>query len=83
MWWFLAAATGPEYFATVNGLLTSWLGDLVLALSLWAVIYHLLNGIRHLMWDFGKGLEIEAARRSFIVATLASFVLTALVIILL
>ena len=56
---------------------------MALSLSLWAICYHMLNGIRHLMWDFGKGLELDAARNSFYAATIGSFVLTALVIILL
>ena len=83
VWWFLAAATGPEYFEFANGVLTSWFGDILLTLSLWAISYHLLNGIRHLAWDFGKGLDLASARRSAYVVGLGSFVLTALVVILL
>ena len=63
VWWFVAAATSPEAFATANGLLTSWFGDLVLTLSLWAVWYHLLAGVRHLYWDTGRGLDIETAEK--------------------
>lgn len=61
VWWFVAAATSAEAFATANGVITSWFGDLVLTLSLWAVWYHLLAGIRHLYWDTGRGLDIETA----------------------
>ena len=63
VWWFLAAATSSGYFDLVNGILTSWFGDLVLFLSLWAVWYHLLAGLRHLYWDTGRGLEIETAEK--------------------
>ena len=63
VWWFLAAATSSGYFDVVNGILTSWFGDLVLFLSLWAVWYHLLAGLRHLYWDTGRGLEIETAEK--------------------
>ena len=59
VWWFLAAATGPEYFAFVDGILTSWFGDLVLFLSLWALWYHTLAGIRHLIWDSGSWLGLH------------------------
>ena len=63
VWWLLAAATGPEYFATADAVVTSWFGDIVLTLSLWAVWYHYLAGLRHLLFDAGKGLEIETAEK--------------------
>ncbi|HHS89334.1 MAG TPA: succinate dehydrogenase, cytochrome b556 subunit [Rhodobacteraceae bacterium] len=61
--WFLAAAISPEAFATINGLMTGWLGDLVMTLSLWALWYHALAGLRHLIWDAGIGLELETAEK--------------------
>ena len=61
VWWLLAASTGPEYFAYANGFVTSWFGDLVMFLSLWALWYHTLAGIRHLIWDNAKMLDIETA----------------------
>lgn len=61
VWWFLAAATGPEYFDFVDWLLTSWIGDLVMLLSVWALWYHLLAGVRHLIWDQGHALDMETA----------------------
>ena len=63
VWWFFAAATSEAYFDVVNGLLTSWFGDLVLTLSLWALWYHTLAGVRHLVWDSGYGLELETAEK--------------------
>lgn len=63
VWWFLAASYGEEYFAVANGFLTSWFGDLVLFLSLWAVWYHFLAGLRHLYWDSGRGFELEIAEK--------------------
>lgn len=64
VWWFLAAAAGPDYFAFVDGLLTSWLGLLILFGSLVAFWYHFWNGIRHLRWDMVKGLGIGESTRS-------------------
>ncbi len=63
VWWLLAAATSESYFATANAVLTSWFGDLVFTLSLWAAWYHYLAGLRHLYFDAGKGLEIDTAER--------------------
>ena len=78
VWWLLAAATGADYFATVDGLLTSWIGYLVLLGSTWALAYHLLNGIRHLFWDMGYGFEIEKVERSGMAVLVGSGVLTVL-----
>jgi len=61
VWWFLAAASSPEYFAVADGFIRSWFGDLVLFLSLWALWYHTLAGVRHLIWDTAAMLEIEQA----------------------
>jgi succinate dehydrogenase / fumarate reductase, cytochrome b subunit len=63
VWWFLAAATSPDYFAVADGVITSWFGDLVMTLSLWALWYHALAGLRHLIWDTGRGLDIKTAEK--------------------
>jgi succinate dehydrogenase cytochrome b subunit len=76
VWWFLAAATSPEYFATADGRITSWFGDLVMTLSLWALWYHSLAGLRHLYWDTGRGLEIETAEKLGIAVIAGSVLLT-------
>ncbi len=59
VWWFGALAAGPDAFATADGFITSWFGDLVMFLSLWALWYHSLAGIRHLIWDAGYGLDVD------------------------
>lgn len=59
--WFMSLAISPAAFDIVDGFLTSWFGDLIMAGSLWALWYHLLAGVRHLIWDTGRGLEIETA----------------------
>lgn len=78
VWWLLAAATGPEAFARADFFVTSWFGDLVLALSLWALWYHTLAGLRHLYWDAGHGLEIRTAERLGWACVIGATVLTVL-----
>jgi succinate dehydrogenase / fumarate reductase cytochrome b subunit len=63
VWWLIAAASGASYFATVDGIITSFLGDLVMALSVLGLWYHALGGVRHLIWDTGRGLDIESSDR--------------------
>jgi succinate dehydrogenase / fumarate reductase, cytochrome b subunit len=61
VWWLFAAATSAAYFDFVNGLFGSWLGRLVLLGYTWALVHHMLGGIRHLVWDTGTGLEKHTA----------------------
>lgn len=79
VWWFLAAASGKEYFDFVNWLLTSWFGDLVMFAALWAVCYHFLSGLRHLYWDTGRGLEIDVAEKLAIGVVAGSGILAVLI----
>jgi succinate dehydrogenase / fumarate reductase, cytochrome b subunit len=58
-WWLIAAASGPAYFDFVQGLFGSWFGRLVLFGYTWALVQHMLGGLKHLMWDTGRGMEKE------------------------
>ena len=81
VWWFMAAATGPGYFTFVDGLLTSWIGTLVMFVSLAALWYHFFAGIRHLVWDAGEGLEKSQIRPSGIAVLVAAGVMTLLTLV--
>ncbi len=80
-WWFLAAAIGEDYFDFANAMLTSVVGGLILIASLWALMFHLCNGIRHLFWDAGYGFDLQTAWRSGLAVIAASLILTVLVLI--
>jgi succinate dehydrogenase / fumarate reductase cytochrome b subunit len=76
VWWFVAAATGPNAFATADAVLRSWFGDLVLLGSVWALWYHLLGGLRHLIWDMGYGVNIQSSTTMAYIMIIGSFCLT-------
>ena len=82
VWWLLAAATSDEYFAMVDAVATSWFGDMVFTGSLWAVWYHYLAGLRHLIYDAGRGLDIPTAEKLGWVCIIGSVVLTVITILL-
>ena len=63
-WWLVAAAYGPKQFATAQGFIGSWIGQLLLWGFTFALFYHLGNGVRHLAWDFGWGFELGQLRTS-------------------
>lgn len=59
VWVLTAAATGPEYFAYVTGLLGTWPGLIVLFGYTWALLHHLVGGLRHFIWDSGHGFDLK------------------------
>jgi succinate dehydrogenase / fumarate reductase cytochrome b subunit len=75
--WLMALASGPESYARAMRLLDSPLAKLLLAAFAFSFVYHFCNGIRHLVWDTGRGLERVQARRSGVAVVVAALVLTA------
>ncbi len=63
-WWLTALARGPASFAVVRAVTDNILGGLVLFGFTFAIFFHLVNGIRHLVWDAGVGLDKETAEQS-------------------
>ena len=63
-WWLMAIAAGPAYYNQFSGFIQHPIGRLALFGFTVALMYHFLNGVRHLYWDTGKGLAVEAVQRS-------------------
>ncbi len=76
IYWLVAAASGPDAFATAQALVGSIVGRLLLLGWSFALFYHLCNGIRHLVWDAGYGLELPDLYRSGWLVVFASGALT-------
>ena len=74
--WLIAAATGPQPYATVQGAIASWIGQIVLFGCTFAFFLHLCGGIRHLVWDTGYGFELRSIYASGWAVVAASVVLT-------
>lgn len=77
-YWLIAAASGPDAFATAQSVLGSVPGRILLFGWSLALFYHLSNGIRHLFWDAGLGFEIRDAYRSGYATVATALVLTVL-----
>ncbi|MEM0977564.1 MAG: succinate dehydrogenase, cytochrome b556 subunit [Pseudomonadota bacterium] len=76
--WFLSAAWSPEAFAVVDGFMSSILGSIILIASLWALWFHFCGGIRHLIWDTGRGYDLRLVDLSGWIVIAASVLLTIL-----
>jgi succinate dehydrogenase / fumarate reductase cytochrome b subunit len=60
--WLVAAASGPEAFATAQAIAGSFLGRLVLFLYSFALLHHMVGGLRHFVWDMGHGYDPETRK---------------------
>ena len=78
-WWLIAASIGEGYFDWVSWLWGTWIGRLVLFGYTWALMHHMLGGIRHFIWDVGAGLEKHTATKLAIWNLIGSVVLTVLI----
>lgn len=78
-WWLIAAATGPDYFNYVAGLFGSLPGRFVLAGYTWALLHHMLGGLRHFLWDFGFGYDLKTIDQLSWGSILLSLALTAVI----
>ena len=77
VYWLVSLASGPEAYAAALEFLGSTPVMAVLVGASFAFFYHLCNGIRHLVWDTGRGFEISQLYASGYAAIIASIVLTA------
>ena len=64
VWWLLAAVSGPAAYATFQSVASSFIGRIVLLGYTWALIHHMLGGMRYLIWDTGRGFG--AAEREWL-----------------
>lgn len=75
VFWLAALSGGPESYERVTAFTGHWFGKLLLAGWSVAFFYHLSNGIRHLLWDAGWGLELATARRTAAIVVIATAVM--------
>ncbi len=78
-WWLLAAASGSAAFDTASSFFGSWFGRIVLFGYTWALLHHMIGGMRHLVWDTGRGLDKDTTTRMAWLTLAGSIVLTLLV----
>jgi succinate dehydrogenase / fumarate reductase cytochrome b subunit len=75
-WWLVAAAIGPNYFDYVRGLFLTPIGQIVLFGYTWALLHHMLGGVRHLVWDTGRGFDLATIDRMSWLTLIGSVALT-------
>jgi succinate dehydrogenase / fumarate reductase cytochrome b subunit len=78
-WWLLAAATSPNAYAGIGSFMGSFFGRVILFGYTWALMHHMLGGIRHLIWDSGRGFG-EYEREWLAIASLVGSISLTIVI---
>ena len=76
VFWLMTLAAGPDAYASLQECFTNWFVRIVLLGWTFALFYHLCNGIRHLFWDIGKGLQIETLYKSGWAVVITASILT-------
>ena len=59
VWWLTAAAVSDSYFNLLQAWFFHWFGRLILFGFTWALLHHALGGLRHLLWDTGRGFDLK------------------------
>jgi succinate dehydrogenase / fumarate reductase, cytochrome b subunit len=75
-WWLFAAATSEQYFDFVQTFLGLWFGHIILFGFTWALVHHMLGGIRHLIWDTGRLFDKDTSTKLAYATIISSVVLT-------
>ena len=78
-WWLIAAASGPVAFETANSFFGSFFGRIILFGYTWALMHHMLGGLKHLVQDTGAALEKHFTTTLAKLHPVASVVLTILI----
>ena len=81
VWWLVAAVSSGGAFAVADWVVRSWLGFIILTGSMWALWFHLLAGVRHLLYDAGHLLGIKESERASQVLIVGSVVLALLTLV--
>jgi succinate dehydrogenase / fumarate reductase, cytochrome b subunit len=71
-WWLISISNGPEGWQRFHALSDTPIGLLVVFGLTWSLVYHFLNGVRHLAWDLGYGFSKEVAERNSVIILAAS-----------
>jgi len=74
--WLVSLATNEITFAKLNTYISAWYGQIILIGFVFSLFYHLCNGIRHLFWDAGIGLNIETTYKTGYAVITAAIILT-------
>lgn len=79
VWWLTALSMGAAAYGDFQNAADHVVGKLVMAATVFSLVFHFLNGLRHLMWDTGYGLDIPKAYATGYAVIAGSVLLTVVI----
>tara|TARA_B000000532_G_scaffold238742_1_gene227508 strand:+ start:292 stop:552 length:261 start_codon:yes stop_codon:yes gene_type:complete len=76
MFFLASLALGEQYYAIFSTVIGSWIGKLIMLGITWAIFHHMLGGLRHFIWDIGKGFEVKTVDQLAAITLLGGVLLT-------
>ena len=76
--WTLSLLVGENFYEITHLFLKSLFGKFIIVFLCWTFSFHILNEIRHLIWDMGYGFDLKIAKITGVLAFIGSFILTIL-----
>ncbi len=76
--WSLSLLLGAENYLIINNFFQSFFGKFVAVSLCWTFSFHILNELRHLVWDLGYGFDLKISKITGVLALVGSFALTVL-----
>ena len=74
--WLIVLSLGESNYELFLLVINSFIGKFILIGFTWSMSFHILSGIRHLVWDMGYGFEIKTANISGVIVIISSLILT-------
>jgi succinate dehydrogenase / fumarate reductase cytochrome b subunit len=78
-WWLFAVLAGEHAFSVFRDFRESFIGQVMIFGWLFCFVYHFLNGIRHLKWDMGYGLNLKSVYRTGYIVVIGSVIITVMI----
>ena len=76
MFFLVSLTLGEQYYAIFSTIIGSWVGKLIILGITWAIFHHMLGGLRHFIWDTGKGFEVKTVDQLAAITLLGGVFLT-------
>jgi succinate dehydrogenase / fumarate reductase cytochrome b subunit len=77
--WTISLLFGEENYENIKNFLQSFFGKFIIVSLSWSFSFHILNEIRHLIWDLGYGFDLKTSKITGIITIVGSLALTILI----
>jgi len=72
--WSLLLLFGNENYQLINFFLNTFMGKFIAISLCWTFSFHILNELRHLVWDLGFGFDLKVSKITGVLALIGSFI---------